>query len=79
MITADFHTHCNFSTDSEATPESMIEGAIKKGLTHLCLTDHMDLDYPGTTPVEPLFELPVFPVFPPVSEPESLEAFAAAL
>ena len=56
MITADFHTHCNFSTDSEATPESMIEGAIKKGLTHLCLTDHMDLDYPGTTPVEPLFE-----------------------
>lgn len=56
MIKADFHTHCNFSTDSKATPESMIEGAIKKGLTHLCLTDHMDLDYPGTTSVEPLFE-----------------------
>lgn len=56
MITADFHTHSNFSTDSKASPESMIEGAIRKGLTHLCLTDHMDLDYPGTTPVEPLFE-----------------------
>ncbi len=56
MIKADFHTHCNFSTDSKATPESMIESAIKKGLTHLCLTDHMDFGYPGTTFVEPLFE-----------------------
>ena len=56
MITADQHTHCLFSTDSEATPESMIKGAIEKGLTHLCLTDHMDLDYPGTTKENPLFE-----------------------
>lgn len=56
MIKADFHTHCNFSTDSEATPESMISGAIKKGLSHLCLTDHMDMDYPGTTKEHPLFE-----------------------
>lgn len=56
MIKADFHTHSNFSTDSEATPETMIEGAIKKGLSYLCFTDHMDLDYPGTTIVEPLFE-----------------------
>lgn len=56
MIKADQHTHCNFSTDSEATPEFMIQGAIEKGLTHLCLTDHMDLDYPGTTKEEPLFE-----------------------
>ena len=56
MIFADQHTHCNFSTDSESTPESMIQGAIEKGLTHLCLTDHMDLDYPGSTKEEPLFE-----------------------
>ena len=56
MITADQHTHCLFSTDSEATPESMIKGAIEKDLTHLCLTDHMDLDYPGTTKENPLFE-----------------------
>lgn len=56
MITADQHTHCNFSTDSDSTPESMIQGAIKKGITHLCLTDHMDLDYPGTTKEKPLFE-----------------------
>lgn len=56
MINADFHTHCNFSTDSDATPESMVQGAVKKGLSHLCLTDHMDLDYPGTTKEKPLFE-----------------------
>ena len=56
MIKADQHTHCIFSTDSEATPESMIQSAIEKGLTHLTLTDHMDLDYPGTTKKEPLFE-----------------------
>jgi len=56
MIKADFHTHCNFSTDSDSTPESMVQGAIEKGLSHLCLTDHMDLDYPGTTKEKPLFE-----------------------
>ena len=59
MIKADQHTHCNFSTDSEATPESMIAGAIEKKLSHLCLTDHMDLDYPGTTKEQPLFEFSV--------------------
>ena len=56
MIKADFHTHCNFSTDSDASPEAMVQGAIKKGLSYLCLTDHMDLDYPGTTKDKPLFE-----------------------
>ena len=29
---ADVHMHTNFSHDSEATPEQMIEGAIQKGL-----------------------------------------------
>jgi histidinol-phosphatase (PHP family) len=56
MILADQHTHSNFSTDSEATPESMVQGAIDVGLTQLTLTDHMDLDYPGTTAEKPLFE-----------------------
>lgn len=56
MIKADQHTHSNFSTDSDSAPESMVQGAIEKGLTHLCLTDHMDLDYPGTTEEKPLFE-----------------------
>ncbi|MBO5176909.1 MAG: histidinol-phosphatase HisJ family protein [Lachnospiraceae bacterium] len=63
MIKADQHTHCNFSSDSDASPESMVVGAIEKGITHLCLTDHMDLDYPGTTKEEPLFEFNVADYF----------------
>ena len=63
MIKADQHTHCNFSTDSDASPESMIIGAAEKEITHLCLTDHMDLDYPGTTKEEPLFEFNVADYF----------------
>lgn len=56
MIKADQHTHCNFSTDSNTLPESMIQGAIEKGISHLCFTDHMDLDFPGSTKEQPLFE-----------------------
>ena len=36
--------HTNFSHDSEATPEQMIEGAIQKGLEVICFTDHYDKD-----------------------------------
>lgn len=56
MIKADQHTHCHFSTDSDSAPESMVQGALEKEITHLCLTDHMDLDYPGTSKENPLFE-----------------------
>ena len=52
MIHADQHTHSSFSTDSQASPEEMLQGAITKGLTHLCLTDHMDLDYPTDKPYQ---------------------------
>lgn len=46
MITSDFHMHTAFSTDSDADPETMAEGALKKGLDTICITDHMDKDYP---------------------------------
>ncbi len=45
-ITADFHLHTAHSADSEAPMESMIESAIAKGLTHMCITEHMDPDFP---------------------------------
>lgn len=38
--------HTDFSGDSTATPESMVEGAIEKGLSGICFTDHLDYDYP---------------------------------
>lgn len=47
----DFHTHCCFSSDSKSTPEAMIEGAIKKGISTLCFTDHQDFDFPSETPL----------------------------
>ena len=46
MITADYHVHTNFSSDSQALMESMIERAIELGLKRICITDHMDYDYP---------------------------------
>jgi len=41
----DTHLHTHFSADSKASPKDMVEGCIKKGLTGICFTDHMDLDY----------------------------------
>lgn len=41
---ADVHMHCSFSNDSESRPEDMIEGAIAKGLSVICFTDHYDKD-----------------------------------
>ena len=41
----DQHVHTCFSGDCEAAPEAMIEKAIELGLSGLCFTDHIDLDY----------------------------------
>ncbi|MCD8149297.1 MAG: histidinol-phosphatase HisJ family protein [Clostridiales bacterium] len=42
----DTHMHTSFSGDSDAAPEDMIKKAISLGLDGICITDHMDLDYP---------------------------------
>lgn len=42
----DTHMHSQYSTDSDATQDSMINAAIKKGLAGICFTDHLDIDYP---------------------------------
>lgn len=42
----DFHTHTFFSGDSEAKPESQIEQAVNLGMKRICITDHLDMDYP---------------------------------
>lgn len=46
MIENDFHMHSNFSEDSDTPMEAMIQGAIAKGLKRICITDHMDYDFP---------------------------------
>ena len=45
-ILTDYHTHSYFSGDCNTPMEDMIKSAIQKGITHLCFTEHMDLDYP---------------------------------
>lgn len=44
MIQADMHMHTWFSTDSEACPCDMADGAVRKGLKTICFTDHFDKD-----------------------------------
>ncbi|MHB8130602.1 MAG: histidinol-phosphatase HisJ family protein [Mobilitalea sp.] len=46
MIIADYHVHSDFSSDSQAPMDLIIERAIQLGLKKLCFTDHMDYDYP---------------------------------
>lgn len=46
MLTADFHCHTSFSSDSDTAPELMVERAIELGLHYLCITDHMDHLFP---------------------------------
>lgn len=47
MITADLHTHSSFSTDSTEPLLEMAKSAAEKGLRTICLTEHIDYDYPG--------------------------------
>jgi len=45
---SDYHLHTEFSGDSEAPPEAMVEQAIKLGMKSMCFTDHVDFDIPST-------------------------------
>ena len=46
MITGDFHMHTSFSTDCQSDMETMLEGAVNKGMKVVCITDHWDQDFP---------------------------------
>lgn len=41
----DFHVHTHMSADSEANIEHVIERAVSLNMTHLCITDHHDIDF----------------------------------
>lgn len=43
---ADCHMHTSFSADSETDICEQAERAIELGMSHICFTDHMDMDYP---------------------------------
>lgn len=42
----DYHMHSHFSADCSVSTEDMVRGAIKKGLSEICFTEHIDYDYP---------------------------------
>lgn len=52
----DYHVHTQFSDDSEYPIEEVVKDAIKKGLSELCFTDHVDYgvkrDWDEEEPVE---------------------------
>lgn len=56
MIFADCHVHSDFSSDSTAPMEQMIEKGINEGLKWICFTDHMDYDYPPVGEYSFLFD-----------------------
>lgn len=46
MIAYDTHVHSVFSTDSETPVYEQLYAALDRGMTGICLTDHMDYDFP---------------------------------
>lgn len=56
QITWDCHMHSSFSADSDTSMEDMICEAIRRGLSGICFTEHLDPDYPPT-PDNETFEL----------------------
>lgn len=44
----DLHMHTHFSGDSKANPHAMAQKAWEIGLSGICFTDHLDIDYKET-------------------------------
>lgn len=57
MITADYHVHTDFSSDSQSPMEDMVKRAIQLGLNRVCFTDHMDFDFPKQYEMRFVFDL----------------------
>ena len=49
-IKADYHLHSSFSSDSDTPMEDMILQGISLGLSTLCFTEHLDIDFPYQDP-----------------------------
>lgn len=69
MISADYHMHTSFSTDSETPLRNMVDVAMRKGLQMICITDHLDADFPIKEDLgEDAFQLDLECYIPAVSE-----------
>lgn len=45
-VRSDFHMHTEFSGDSSTPVRDMLDAAIARGMESVCITDHIDEDYP---------------------------------
>lgn len=45
-ILSDSHMHTRFSTDCDSSVVSMLDASVSRGLRSVCITDHMDFDFP---------------------------------
>lgn len=45
-ILSDFHMHSSFSADSSTPMEEQVKAAMARGLSSICFTEHLDLDWP---------------------------------
>ncbi len=57
-IRSDYHIHSSFSADSETPMEEQIAAAIACGLTSICFTEHVDLDFPYRNTPEDETDMP---------------------
>jgi histidinol-phosphatase (PHP family) len=64
MFLADSHTHSLCSLDGYNTMSEMAEAAVKRGLSVLTITDHVDLDYFETGAPDPY----CFSIWPDMTE-----------
>jgi histidinol-phosphatase (PHP family) len=44
MIPTDYHMHSTFSHDGHGTLDEMCRAALARGLSEICLTEHIDFD-----------------------------------
>lgn len=64
----DFHVHTCFSGDSEASVRSMLDRAVFLHLSGLCITDHIDFDYPDNPELFLFDPEKYFSALPPLME-----------
>lgn len=60
MIRFDTHMHTEYSTDSETKIMAQVEQAERLGLTGICITDHMDYDFPMDALEHPVDGIPFY-------------------
>lgn len=57
-IQFDTHLHTDFSTDSDTPLPDQVQNAKERGLSGICITDHMDYEFPASALDHPVEGVP---------------------